>query len=165
MADLEAGAEFTDVPNDPNGSNEASPYVQAGLNYAYLPGSYFSLGFRHQRASTAQLTGNSGHLITDSQSSVLFTKISRTFMPRLYGSLAFTFQHSDYNNSGTLINSGVPFNTTKNESQNFYTLNTQVEYRFNPFLSGHVGYSYDRMDSDAGDFDRNRVYIGATASY
>jgi hypothetical protein len=41
-----------------------------------------------------------------------------------------------------------------------------AEYRFNQYLSAHVGYSYDNLGSELGrHFDRNRVYFGITATY
>jgi hypothetical protein len=41
------------------------------------------------------------------------------------------------------------------------------EYRFTQYFSAHAGYNYDRLESkDIGrTFDRNRVYVGVTATY
>jgi len=57
------------------------------------------------------------------------------------------------------------------ESEQFWMAGLNLEYRFNPNFSAHVGYSYDRLGSDIlwnpadansrrSQFDRNRVYIG-----
>jgi hypothetical protein len=43
-----------------------------------------------------------------------------------------------------------------------------LAYRFNQYFSTEVGYNYDRLVTSSainGTFDRNRVYIGVTASY
>jgi hypothetical protein len=49
----------------------------------------------------------------------------------------------------------------------FYLLGLNLEYRFNSNFSADVGYNYDRLESDLGgrSFDRNRVYLGITATY
>ena len=54
-----------------------------------------------------------------------------------------------------------------NETDIFYLVGLNFEYRFNPHFSANAGYNYDKLDSDLGgrSFDRNRVYIGVTASY
>jgi len=46
-------------------------------------------------------------------------------------------------------------------------LGVSLEYRFSRYLSAHVGYNFDKLDSqvEGRDFDRNRVYIGLTAGY
>jgi hypothetical protein len=77
-------------------------------------------------------------------------------MPNLFGSLVGTYQHSTF--------SGGAFD---NETDNFYLVGLNFEYRFNPHLSAHAGYNYDRLNSDIAGrgFARNRVYIGVTAAY
>jgi len=73
----------------------------------------------------------------------------------LYGSVVGQFQNSTLD--------GGPLN---NISERYYLLGLNIEYRFNLHLSTHVGYNYDKLDSDANrSFDRNRVYVGVTASY
>ena len=71
------------------------------------------------------------------------------------------FQNSDYN--------GGEFD---NQSEQYYLLGLDLEYRFTQNFSAHAGYNYDRLESGLKtafvpdrSFDRNRVYIGVTASY
>ena len=53
-----------------------------------------------------------------------------------------------------------------NRDEKYYLVGLNLEYRFNPHFAAHVGYNYDKLESEAGrSFDRNRVYIGVTASY
>ena len=49
----------------------------------------------------------------------------------------------------------------------FYVVGVNLEYRFNRNFLANIGYNWDKLDSDIPDrtFDRNRVYIGVTASY
>ena len=72
------------------------------------------------------------------------------------GSITGQFQNS-------VISGGV-FNDV---AERYYLVGLNVEYRFNPHLSAHVGYNYDKLDSDIFNrsFDRNRVYAGVTATY
>ena len=49
----------------------------------------------------------------------------------------------------------------------FFIANLTLEYQFSKHLSGHIGYNYDTLSSeiDGRDFDRNRVYLGLSATY
>jgi hypothetical protein len=44
-----------------------------------------------------------------------------------------------------------------------------LNYQFNPYFSAEVGYDYDNVWASGSlayqNYDRNRVYIGVTASY
>jgi predicted porin len=55
----------------------------------------------------------------------------------------------------------------KDTSEQFYEFGANLEYVFNANFSAHVGYDYNRLDSDipGRSYSRNKVYIGATASY
>ena len=77
-------------------------------------------------------------------------------MPKLYGNLTAQFQNSRY--LGGVYN---------NESDRFFLVGLNFEYRFNQYLAAHIGYNYDKLNSDIPNraFDRNRVYMGVTATY
>ena len=65
--------------------------------------------------------------------------------------------------AGGLVLNGGQFN---NQSERYYLVGLNLAYHFNPHFSAEMGYNYDKLDSDAGrTFDRNRVYMGVTASY
>jgi uncharacterized protein (PEP-CTERM system associated) len=89
---------------------------------------------------------------------VLYATWNHRITPRLFGSMTGQIQNSTYNNGA--------FN---NETDRFYLLGLNLEYRFTPNFSAHVGYNYDKLDSDINNpprsFDRNRVYMGIAASY
>ena len=116
---------------------------------------------------------STGSITTDAESFDFWVTLTHRIMPKLYGNLTAQIQHSTYN--GGILDS---------ESDMFYTLGLSLEYRFTPNFSANIGYDYDRLDSSSvinnfettgssnqgatGDnrsFDRNRVYVGVTATY
>ena len=77
-----------------------------------------------------------------------------------------------------LQNSTYNGGALENEADMYYLLGLSLEYRFSPNFSASVGYNYDRLDSSSvidstqlantgaqRSFDRNRVYLGVTATY
>jgi hypothetical protein len=160
-ASVRAGASYTDFFNDPNQSSEWSPYALLNLRYTYAQDSYLEAGFSYDRAAT-DLTGfsvlSNGKVTftTDSQTAVLYGTWNHRITPRLSGSITAQFQDSTYEN-GTL----------NDESDRFYLLGLNFQYKFTPNLAAEVGYDYDKLDSDVAlrSFDRNMVYLGVNASY
>jgi hypothetical protein len=152
-----AGGSYTDYYNDSDTSATWSPYVNLTLKYSYAPESYIQGGFSYDRSPTdviAQL--GAGAVTTDAESAVVFGSVNHRIMPRFYGSLMGQFQNSLYH--------GGAFD---NKSEQFYLVGLNLEYRINQYFAADLGYNYDRLEShDVGrTFDRNRVYIGVTASY
>jgi hypothetical protein len=86
----------------------------------------------------------------------LWANVTHRFAPRIYGTFVGQVQNSTYN-GGTL----------DGQSDTFFLIGFNVEYRFNTYLSASAGYNFDHLDSDIDNrgFDRNRVYLGITASY
>jgi hypothetical protein len=154
---VRAGASYTDYYNDPNTSSSWAPYALASLRYAYSHASYVEVGFSYDREATdvVGLFGNAG-FTTSAESAVVYGTVNHQLAPNLYGSLMAQFQNNIY--QGGIYN---------NDTDQFFLVGLDLEYRFNPNFSAHVGYDYDRLDSQIAfrAFDRNRVYIGVTASY
>ncbi|MGO9199141.1 MAG: outer membrane beta-barrel protein [Limisphaerales bacterium] len=154
---LRVGARYTDYYNDPAVSGSVSPYVALSLRYIYDVESFAELGFTHDRAASS-LWGSGGlaGLTLDSDTTVVYGTVSHRLAPGLYGSLIGQYQDSEYH--------GGQYNS---EADRFYTLGANLEYRVNHYVSTQVGYNYDKLESDIADrgFDRNRVYVGFTASY
>jgi len=156
-ASVRVGGVYTEHYNEPGGdATDIGPSAQASLQYTYLPESYLEVGLTHDRNATDLFSANNGNLKTDAESTAVYGTINHRIMPRLYGSVTGQFQNSQI--SGGALN---------NETDRYYLVGLNVEYRFNPHLSAHFGYNYDKLDSDVGgrSFDRNRVYMGVTASY
>jgi hypothetical protein len=159
---LRAGAQFIDYYNDPSTSSDIAPYVLASLRWSYMPESYLEVGFTQDFNSTDQFLPNSeGQVTLGAESSVVYAVLTHRLTPKLFGSLQGSFQNSTYQGG-----------EMDNEAEQFWMAGLNLEYRFNSNFSAHVGYSYDRLDSDITNgapftrtFDRNRVYIGLTARY
>jgi hypothetical protein len=155
-ASLRIGARYTDYYKEPGHPTDISPSAQASLQYTYAPESFVSLGLTHDRNATDLFSAQNGDVTTDAESTCVFGTINHRIMPRLYASATGQFQNSSLNGGGL-----------ENVSEQYFLLGVNLEYRFTPHLSTHVGYNYDRLESDLPNrgFDRNRVYIGVTASY
>ena len=158
---VKLGGQYTDFYNDTAFSNDLTPYAQASLRYLYMVESSVEAGIVHQRSATDAMglgvPSASGDFVHDASSTTAYASIRHRIMPNLYGSLMGTIQNSEFNG-------GTGFD---GQSDMFYLLGLNFEYRFNPHLSAHVGYNYDRLDSDLGSrsFTRNRAYVGVTAAY
>lgn len=159
-ASVRVGASYADYYNDSDSSglDAWSPYVAASLKYTYAPESYVELGFTHDvNATDLSITPTSGHFTADEESSTVYGSLNHRILPKLYGSLLAQFQDSQLN-GGSL----------NNQTEDYYTLGANLEYRFTPNFSTHVGYNYDNLQSVSEvsrTYTRNRVYIGVTASY
>lgn len=153
---LRIGLRDTDYYNSPSGENSVSPYVMASLRYNYTTESSAEIGFNYDRNAT-DVTGISANTLTlDEESAVVYASVNHRIVPNLYGSLIAQFQNSTFNGG-----------TFDGEVDRYYLIGLNFQYKFNPFLSANAGYNYDKIDSDipGRSFDRNRVYIGLTASY
>jgi hypothetical protein len=159
-ASLKLGIQYSDfynLPDQPNGQSSensgTSPFVQAMLTYLYAPESSLHFGFTHSRTPIYDNTA------TDADTSVLWLELRHRIVPRLFGSVTGTFQSSTMN--GVVSNRG-----NDDKTDLVYGLGLNLEYFFNSYISAEIVYNWDKMNSDIiGDWDRNRVYIGATARY
>jgi hypothetical protein len=153
---LRAGASYTDYINNPPGASSLwTPYVNATLSYIYAQQSTASLGFSYDR-SPADVTGNSLSTTTlDAEAFTVFASISHRITPQLFANLIGQFQNSLYHGG-----------TYNDKNEQYYLAGLDLEYRFNQYLSAHVGYNYDNLQSQLGRaYDRNRAYIGVTGTY
>ena len=156
------GIRDTDYYNSPTKENDLSPYVTADIQYNYTVGSSAEFGFNYDRNATSLIgaTNTLPGLTLSQESAVLYGTIKHQFMPKLIGTLTGQFQYSTFN--------GGQYD---GKDQKYYLVGLDLQYRFTPNLSADVGYNYDRVDSNLpvsageGNYDRNRVYIGVTASY
>lgn len=152
---VRVGARYTDFYNSDVMGDEWGPYAQASLRYTFLPESHIEAGVTHDRSATDRISFDGDSFTTDAETTVVYATVSHRIVPRLYGNLTGQFQNSTFH-GGAL----------DDETEQYYLLGLNLEYRFNPNFSAHVGYNYDKLDSDRGrTFDRNRVYTGITASY
>jgi len=150
---IRGGARYNDYYNQD--TTDVSPYVKASLSYSYAPQSQVMGRVSYDRTST-DIIGNVGDVVTDAQSLAFYVGVDHRLASRLYLHAGAQYQNSEYQN-GAL----------DGENDNFYSLDASLRYEINRFLSTHVGYTFDKLDSDVEgrEFDRNRVYLGVTATY
>ena len=155
---LKVGGQYVDYYNTRAGDGvlnkhetDVSPYVDASIRYTYRTGSYVEFGFQHHRNAT---DGTS----LDQESSSIFGSITHAFTPKLIGNLNAQYQNAAYNQGIGAYN---------NQSDDIFLVGVSMEYHFTQHLSAEVGYNYDKIDSKIAGrgYDRNRVYLGMTASY
>ncbi len=159
VGSIRAGARFNDYYNSPDDESGVSPYVQSSLTYEYAPESRLEVGTSHDRRSTDQYSEDANGSITqDADTTVGYISLIHRLLPKLFGSVVGNIQYSTFN-GGTL----------DGEHETYYGAGVNLEYRFNRHFSANVGYNYDKLDSDSGvndgDYDRNRVYLGANFAY
>ena len=156
------GFQYVDYYNNPTGSSSTvSPYGELNVNYRYMDGGMLNLGFRHQHNATdlGGVDPVSGNITLDQESSTVYGSIIQKLTP-ISPDLTLTL-NGQYQNSS--FNGG----TLNNETDNIYLVGVNLAYQFNHYVSGEVGYNYDSLNSDitGRQYDRNRVYVGVTASY
>jgi hypothetical protein len=155
---VRVGASYTMYPNDGNVSNIWTPYVNGSLRYNYAPQSYVEGGISYDRNATDVVgAGLPGTTTVDAQSAVVYASATHAITPQIFASLIGQFQNSRYHGG-----------TFDGNNEQYYLVGLNLEYRFNQYFSAHLGYNYDRLQSSDAlnrTFDRNRVYIGVTATY
>ena len=151
-----AGGQFISYYNTPTGDSAVSPYADLNLRYTYGVGSHAELGFQHQRNATDAFSATATSITTDQESSTVYGSITHAFTPKLIGNLNARYQMATY--TGGSLN---------NQTDDILLLGGSLEYRFNRHISAEVGYNYDKITSNVPgrEYDRNRVFLGMTASY
>lgn len=154
---LRAGAQAVDYYNDTTADTHVSPYVDANLSYFYLPGSSLQAGVTHSMSQTDVVAPDAaGSLTVDSESTVVYGKLSHRLTAMLTGNARVQYQMSTFN--GGLYDG---------QNDNFFDASLGLSYRFNQYLSGEVGYNFTSLSSDINGraYERNRIYLGVTATY
>lgn len=154
---IKGGAEYVDSYNQSTpDSTTWSPYGTAALTYTYLPGSYVQVGFSQSDNSTyvAQVS-SSGGLTQFQQTSTVYGSVNHHFTDKLIGSGILQYSYSDFH-GGPALGPDVA-----------YSAGLNLTYIINKFLSADIGYNYDKLRSDVpgAGYERNRYYVGVTATY
>jgi hypothetical protein len=156
---VQAGGSYYDYYNLDRTS--FGPYARLSLTYVYALESSVQGGFQEGRTATDVVGGGgatAGDIVRDTEASVVFVTLRQRIVPNLFANLNGSFQHSSFNGGGTGFD---------DKSENFYEFGANLEYRFNAHFSSELGYDYDKLDSEIGQrsYSRNKVYVGATASF
>jgi hypothetical protein len=152
---VKAGAQYADNYNQSLPNSEAwSPYVVASVTYTYLPGSYVTLGFSQNNNATYVTTANNG-IIQYQESSVVYGSINHHFTEKLIGSALAQMSYSEFHGTSSL------------GPDVLYSAGLNLTYLINKYFSADAGYNYDRLRSDipGAGYERNRFYVGVTATY
>jgi len=99
-----------------------------------------------------------GQFVQGVNNSVAYLSCRHRLAPSLYITGQATFQYSVFEGGGP---------TYDGEVDMFFIAGVNLEYWFGKHFSGQIGYNYDNLDSDIPNrgYDRNRVYIGLSATY
>ena len=152
----QGGIEYTESYNDPLSSPTLSPYAVLSAVYTYAPGSYAQIGFTEYQSATDVIRPDAqGRITQNQQSSTVYASINQKLTPKLLGTVIGRWQHSIFN--GGFYN---------NQTSDYYNFGVNLSYSFTPHFSGEAGYNFDDVQSQAeGNYTRNRVYLGVSASY
>ncbi|HEY3762398.1 MAG TPA: outer membrane beta-barrel protein [Verrucomicrobiae bacterium] len=154
---FQAGIQYTTYYDDTTASSSLGPYGNASLVYTYAAGSYAEVGLTETRNATdVASVGNNG-LTEDQESTVVYGSINHPLTPKLIGTLTGNYQYSIYH--------GGPF---QDQAAELVDLGVNLTYTFTPHLSAEAGYNFDWYKTEAAlvqDYNRNRVYLGVTATY
>jgi hypothetical protein len=157
---VEAGGQYVDYYNPAPGlsaTTQLQPYANLSGTYTYLPGSYVQAGFTQTQSATDVSAPTASGQVTESlNTSTGYASINHQFSPKLTASVIGKVQYSTFN-EGQFANS----------TETWYTLGLNLDYSFNNHISTEIGYNYDNLDSNVPGqkYDRNRVYLGVTATY
>ena len=127
------------------------------MTYTYLPGSYLQFGFTQDIASTDQVAPDSAGQITQyAKDSVIYLDVNHRITPKLVASIIGRVQYSSFEGGAA-----------SSDDETDYGVGVNLSYTINQHFSVDAGYNYDDVETQiAGyQYERNRVYLGLTATY
>ncbi len=143
--------------NEPNDTT-TSPWGSLSLTYNGIQDTTVQVGFTHARNQTDVVTPDAatGSVTSDEETSVLYGSINHHFTPKLIGRLSAQWQDAQFY--------GGLYDGT---SEKFFDAGVNFTYRFNEHFTSEIGYNFSQLNSDVPgrDYDRNRIYLGVTATY
>lgn len=152
VASVRVGGQYTKYPNVPAGGDDdqITPYADARATYTYNQGSHVVLGVNHRVATTDVA------LTLDAETTTVYGNWKHMITPKLYGRADFQAQFGEFNEGNF-----------DGDNEDLYMAGLGLGYQINEFWSTDLSYRYTELNSDVAyrDFDRNRVYLGVTASY
>jgi hypothetical protein len=157
-ASIKLGATYMDYDNDDLNDDTWIPYVDVSASYTYATGSYVQLGYVNSFNSTDVVAPDSasGTITGAQETSTIYALWTHQISPKLAGTLHAHYQDSSFQGG---------LNDSSNDQ--FLMLGVNLTYMINRHVSCELGYNLSNLDSDIDNrgYDRNRVYIGVTASY
>ncbi len=151
------GATYIDYRFDQFNDDTWIPYANLSGMWTYASGSYVQLGFVHSFNQTDTIAPNAAGQVTSSQeTSTIYAMLNHQITPKLVGSVNAHYQDSQYQGG-----------QWDGSSDQIFMLGLNLEYAITSHVSVEAGYNFDDLSSDGAHvaYDRNRIYLGVTASY
>jgi hypothetical protein len=153
---LRVGGEYLDYYNFH--TSRLSPYVDASLTDQYAQSCSAQLGVKHVHNST-DVVGTAGTTpVLDEESTAIYLSDSHKLTDRFVFSVMGQAQLSTFTSGGP---------TYDGKEDQFFILQVDFAYHFNPWLVANAGYDYSRLKSDLPDreYTRDVMYVGFRATY
>lgn len=156
---LRAGLEVYDYVNIAGSSAETSPYFEGSLRYQYQTTTTFDAGARFSRSAASGSSVSGTSIVRDMETLSVYASIKHQLAQQLFVTGNGSISSSKFNAPGYV--------TVDGESYVSYAFGLDLSYEINQNLSTHLGYNYDKLNSDplGRDYNRNRVYLGVTAGF
>jgi len=153
---IRVGAEYIDYYNFHD--SRLSPYVDASLTDQYSPGCSAQLGVKHVHNSTDVVGEDGTTPVLDEETTAIYLSDSHKLTDRLSLSVMGQAQLSSY------VGGGPSFD---GKSEEFFILQVNFAYHFNPWFMAEAGYDYSRLKSDLAyrEYTRDVMYLGFRATY
>jgi hypothetical protein len=155
-ASLRVGAEYLDYYNFH--TSRLSPYVDANLSDQYLPSCSAQVGVKEIHNST-DVVGSAGTTpVLDESSTAVYASDSHKLTEHLTATVMGQAQLS------TFVGGGAGYD---GRDEQFYVVQCNLSYRFNPWLVTEAGYNYSKLNSELPNraYTRDFVYLGVRATY
>lgn len=157
---LRAGAQIQDWVNY-DVDNQANPFLDFSLSYAYDVGSKAQFGVIHRANTTDVVGGPVNGPVLNQESTAFYATISHAITAKLTASVMATYQNSSFVG-------GV----WDGQTENWWSVGGTLSYAFTRYLSAQASYYYDALDSQVQvddifyrDYNRSRVFFGIVATY
>jgi len=158
-ASVRTGVQYVDYYNVHD--SRLSPYADSSLTYQYQQGCAAQLGVKHVHNPT-DVVGSFGagtsNPVLDEETTAIYLSDSHKLTDRLTASVMGQAQLSDYVGGGPQYDG---------KTEEFFILQINFAYHFNPWLLAEAGYNYSRLKSDLAfrEYTRDVMYIGFRATY
>jgi len=159
---LRAGAQIASYPNAVAGMEDqlVVPYADAALTFEYAQGSRFQVGVKNELLATDVamdfMNTNNVTVVNSQEATSVYGAITHKFTPHLQAMVRGSWQHGTFKGG-----------FAKGQSDDFLTVDVNLVYQFNQYLSAQAGYAFDDLSSDVlfRAYDRNRFYLGIVVKY
>jgi hypothetical protein len=155
-ASIRVGGEYIDYYKFH--TSRLSPYVDANLTDQYQPGCSAQVGVKHIHNAT-DVVGTAGTTpVLDEESTAVYASDTHKITEHLSASIMGQAQLS------TFVGGGAGYD---GRDDDFFVVQANLTYRFNPWIATEAGYNYSKLNSELPNraYTRDFVYLGVRATY